>query len=283
MEKKEKINSLQQKANDIREQTLDMCVSARTGHVTSCFSCAELITTLYNGDILRYDAKNPKWEDRDRFILSKGQASPILYTVLGDRGFFPKEWCNDFCKKDGKFGVHLQCDVPGVEYTMGSLGHGLGIGAGVALAAKYNQKDYHTFVLLGDAECYEGSVWEAAMFASHYNLNNLTVIIDRNGYGVLGPTEDVVKLNELDKKFESFGWETKKIDGHSVKEIYDALSGFRSHKKDSPALIVAETVKGKGIKFMENVALWHGVAPIGDNAKRAKKELTDYTVGGEYE
>lgn len=283
MYNKEEIKSLQKKANEIREKTLEMCINGRTGHVTSSFSCAEILTALYQGNILRYNPKNPKWEDRDRFILSKGQASPILYNVLAECGFFPKSWLANFAKKEGHFGVHLQNDVPGVEYTTGSLGHGLGIGVGVALAGKMNNKNYHTFVLLGDAELYEGSVWESTMFAGHYNLNNLTGIVDRNGYGVLGPTEDIVRLNPLENKFKSFGWETKTIDGHSINEIYNSLKDIRSHKRDCPLMIIADTIKGKGIKFMENVALWHGAAPIGEDAERARKELKEYTARGEYE
>ena len=281
--KNEGLIELHRKANELRRDTLEMCIAGGTGHVTSSFSCVEILTALYHGQIMRYDSKNPKWSERDRFILSKGQASPILYVILADAGFFPKEWLGKFCKKDAKFGVHLQCDVPGVEFTTGSLGHGLGLGAGTALAAKINQKDYHTFVLLGDAECYEGSIWEAAMFASHYKLNNLTAIIDRNGYGVLAPTEDTVKLNPLDKKFEAFGWDTENIDGHSIKEVFEAVENFRSHKRNKPLVIIADTIKGKGIKFMENVALWHGVAPQGEDAERARKELNEYTLSKEYE
>ena len=273
-----KISELYKKTNEIREKTLDMCIKARTGHVTSSFSCAELLTSLYHGGIMRYDPKNPEWEGRDRFILSKGQASPILYNILADKGFFPTEWLDSFTKPDGHFGVHLQCDVPGVEYTTGSLGHGLGIGAGVALAGKMNLKNYHTIVMLGDAECQEGSNWEAAMFASHYHLNNLTAIVDRNGFGVLGPTEEIVKLNPLDEKFRSFGWEVRKINGHSIEEIFDSMEDIRSRKREIPLAIIAETVKGKGIEFMENVYQWHSLAPLGDDAIRAKEKMGEFST-----
>lgn len=280
----ERVKELQRKANEIRKEVLEMCILGKTGHVTSSFSCAEILTVLYFGNILRYNPQIPKWQERDRFILSKGQASPILYVVLSNAGFFPKNWLNSFCSVDAKFGVHVQCDVPGVEFTTGSLGHGLGLGAGVAIAAKLNQKDYHTFILLGDAECYEGSIWEAAMFAGHHQLNNLTAIIDRNGYGVLQATEDFLKLEPLEKKFEAFGWEVKRINGHSIKEILETLENFREHKRDKPLMIIADTIKGKGIKFIENVALWHGVAPINqEDIERARKELEKYSVGGEYE
>lgn len=277
----EKIRYLQKKANEIRESTLDMCIKGGTGHVTSSFSCAEILTSLYYGNVLRYNPKEPEWEARDRFILSKGQASPILYSVLADLDFFPKNWMNRFCKSNAKFGVHLQCDVPGVEYTTGSLGHGLGFAAGTALAAKMNRRSYHTVTLLGDAELYEGSNWESAIFAGHYRLNNLVAVVDRNWLGVIGFTEDLLKLNPIDKKFESFGWDTKNINGHSVEEILDAFKDIRSHKRDKPYAIIADTVKGKGIKFMEAAPLWHGVAPLGAEGERARKELKQYILENE--
>jgi len=279
-----RIKELQKRANEIRKEVLEMCILGKTGHVTSSFSCSEILTTLYFGDVLRYNSQMPRWQDRDRFILSKGQASPILYVVLANAGFFPKSWMTSFCSTNAKFGVHLQCDIPGVEFTTGSLGHGLGLGAGVALAAKLNQKNYHTFVLLGDAELYEGSNWEAAMFAGHQRLNNLIAIVDRNGLGVLQPTEDFLKLEPLERKFEAFGWEVRRINGHSVKEILGALENFRGHKRDKPLMIIADTVKGKGIEFIENVALWHGVAPVKqEDIDRSRRELENYSLEEEYE
>ncbi|MEM4259552.1 MAG: transketolase [Candidatus Pacearchaeota archaeon] len=276
------VAELQNKANDIRKETLEMCIRGGTGHVTSSFSCAELLTSLYFGGILNYNPKEPSWAERDRFILSKGQASPILYVTLAEAGFFPKEWLLTFCKKDAHFGVHLQNDVPGVEYTTGSLGHGLGIGAGVSLAAKMNNKNYHTIVMLGDAECYEGSVWEAAMFIGHHKLNNIAAVVDRNGYGVLASTEEMVRLNPLDEKFRSFGWETKNINGHSIEEILNAFKDYKSSERNGPLAIIANTVKGKGISFMENVARWHGIAPTGEYADRAREELENYRRENEH-
>jgi len=267
------IAELEKKANYIRRQVLDMCVQAGTGHVTSSFSCTEILVALYYGGILRYDAAMPKWEERDRFVLSKGQASPILYAVLANLGFFPESELDRFCQVDGKFGVHLQNDVPGVEITAGSLGLGFGIAAGMALAAKMDQKPYMTFALLGDGECYEGSIWEAAMFASHRELNNLVAIIDRNWLCVTDFTEDCVRLNPLDKKWESYGWEVVTINGHSFEEIFSALEGFRSPRRNKPLVIIADTIKGKGVSFMENTPIWHGLAPKGEDAELAKQEL----------
>jgi transketolase len=219
---------------------------------------------------------------RDRFILSKGQASPILYVTLARAGFFPEEWLDKFCAADGHFGVHLQCDVPGVEFTTGSLGHGLGLGVGKSLAAKMNKKDYHTFVMLGDAELQEGSNWEAAMSASQYNLHNLTAIVDRNGYGVLCPTEKSAGLDSLEEKFKSFGWNALRIDGHSVDEFLEALNQ-RNERQNKPKVIVAYTTKGKGIKSWENVPLRHGTAPVGREIEQTTRELEEYTSRREYE
>lgn len=271
---KEKKAELEKKANYIRNQVLDMCVKAGTGHVTSSFSCAEILVALYYGEILRYDASNPEWENRDRFILSKGHASPILYAILADLGFFSESEISRFCQAEGMFGVHLQDDVPGVEITSGSLGQGFGIAAGMAFAAKIDRRDYMIFALLGDGECYEGSIWETAMFASHHKLNNLVAIVDRNRLCVTDFTENCVRLNPLDKKWESFGWNVVTINGHSFEEIFGALAGFRSRQISDPLVIIANTVKGKGVSFMENKPFWHGIAPMGKQAEMAKMELT---------
>lgn len=267
------ISALEKKAHHIRRLVLDMCVRAGTGHVTSSFSSVEILVALYHGAILHYMPSNPRWNDRDRFILSKGQASPLLYAVLADVGFFKKAELNKFCKADGIFGVHLQHDVPGVEITSGSLGHGLGIAAGVAMAAKMDNKSFLTFTLLGDGECHEGSVWESAMFAGHHKLDNLVAIVDRNQYCVTGCTEDIVRLNPLDRKWESFGWDVITIDGHSIKEMLRALEGVRLRNGMRPLVIIADTVKGKGVSFMENKHLWHGLAPKGKEAEMARNEL----------
>lgn len=270
---KERLAELEKKANYIRNQILDMCVKAGTGHVTSSLSCTEILVALYYGGLLRYDVSNPEWEERDRFILSKAQASPVLYCVLADLGFFPKEKTERFCCADGIFGVHLQNDVPGVETTGGSLGQGLGIAAGIALAARMDRKLHMTYALLGDGECYEGSVWESAMFAAHHKLNNLVAVVDRNWLCTIDFTENCVQLNPLDRKWEAFGWNVRTIDGHSFEEIFDVLQDVRSRRLDGPLAIIANTIKGKGISFMENVPLWHARAPTGKDAELAKAEL----------
>ncbi len=270
---KKNISELKKKAKYIRNQILDMCVRAGTGHVNSSFSCTEIMVALYYGGVLRFDPKNPEQEDRDRFILSKGQSSVILYPILADLGFFPEDELNRFNRAEGIFGVHLQNDVPGVEITAGSLGHGFGVAAGLALAAKKNRELWMTFVLLGDGECHEGSIWETAMFASHNRLNNLVAIVDRNHLCATDFTESIVGLEPMDEKWKSFGWRVININGHSFEEILNALRGFRSRKFTRPLVIIADTTKGKGVSFMSDVPLWHSLAPKGQQAIEAKNEL----------
>lgn len=268
-----KMDELEEKSKYIRNQVLDMCCKAGTGHVNSSFSCTEILVALYYADVLRYEAQNPDWEERDRFILSKGQASVILYPILADLGFFPEDELNRFNQSNGIFGVHLQHDVPGVEITSGSLGHGFGVATGLALAAKMNRQNYMTFALLGDGECYEGSIWESAMFASHNRLNNMIAIVDRNHLCVTDFTENIVELEPFEAKWRAFGWRVVTINGHSFEEILGALDGFRSRKFAQPLMIIADTVKGKGVSFLCDAPLWHGLAPDGQKAIDAKNEL----------
>ncbi|CAB5093734.1 Transketolase, N-terminal section (EC [Olavius algarvensis associated proteobacterium Delta 3] len=264
---------LTKKALQIRQDVLNMCCGAGTGHVTSSFSSIEILVALYYGGILRYDVANPGWPDRDRFIMSKGQASVLLYPILADLGYFPKEDTERFCQADGKFGVHLQHDVPGAEITSGSLGMGFGLATGMALAAQKDRKLHLVFSLLGDGECYEGSIWEAAMFAGHNRLNNLVAVIDRNYLCVTNFTENMLSLEPFEDKWRSFGWNVKAINGHSFDEIFGALEGVRSRKSSRPLAIIADTVKGKGISFMCYNPLWHGIPPSGDEAVCACSEL----------
>lgn len=275
--------NLQDKANKLRQDTLALCIHAGTGHVTSCMSCAEILTVLYYGDVMKHDPQNPKLPDRDWFILSKGQASPILYATLADRGFIPNEWLNQFVVgKDGHgsnapFGVHLQCTVPGVEFTTGSLGHGLGYAAGVAKTMKMNGSNSFVFVLLGDAELYEGSNWEVSVFAAHHKLDNLIAIVDRNAMGVNGYTEQINALEPLARKFDAFGWHAVSIDGHSITELYDAIIAVKEGNSNrAPTAIIAHTVKGKGIESMIGKMHLHGTAPSGSDAVRAMVELEQY-------
>lgn len=267
------IQKLKHKSYEIRKTMLDMCIKAETGHVTSSLSCTDILVSLYYGGILRYDPNNPELPERDRLIISKGQASPLLYTILADLGYFNKSQLNTFAQKNGAFGVHLQKNIPGVEITCGSLGHGFGIAAGMALAGKQDQQSFLVFALLGDGECYEGSIWETAMFASHNQLNNLIALVDRNYLCVTGFTEDIVALEPLESRWASFGWDSCRINGHSFEAILGALKGIRSRQSTRPFVIIADTIKGEGIEFMSNVPLWHGVAPKGEDAEKARRQL----------
>jgi transketolase len=271
----QRISVLEEKAQHIRKLVMDMCCSAGTGHVTSAFSCTEIMVALYYSGLMCVDPANPQWEDRDRFILSKGQASVILYPILADLGFFPLDELKRFAQLEGKFGVHLQHNVPGAEITSGSLGMGFGIATGLAQAAKMDRRRHMVFALLGDGECYEGSIWEAALYASHNRLNNLVAIVDRNHLCVTNFTENMLELEPFDKKWEAFGWNVKTIDGHSFEEILNALEGVRSRKSSKPSVIIADTVKGKGVSFLCYNPLWHGVCPKGEHAQAAKSELSE--------
>jgi transketolase len=273
---------LERKANEYRSQTLEMCITAKTGHVTSCMSCAEIMTVLYN-ELMDHNPHDPKWEDRDRFVLSKGQASPLLYVILADHGYFPREHLDKFVRgDDGKganapFGVHLQCDVPGVEFTTGSLGHGLGYGAGMAKATKMDGRNNRVFVLLGDGELYEGSNWETAFYAGHHRLDNLIGLVDRNRQCTNGYTEQhILRMDPVGDKFEAFGWNVKEVNGHSVTELVGAIENYDGQR---PLMIVAETEKGMGVKCLEGRKYFHGLAPTTpEDIAAARRDLAEFTA-----
>lgn len=269
-----KISELESLSHEIRKEVLEMCISSETGHVTSSMSSVEILVSLYFGGILRVDPQNPQSKERDRVIISKGQCSPLVYSVLSRKGFFPREWLTSFAKLDGPFGVHLQKNVPGIELTTGALGHGLGVAAGVAMAAKMNRDLHMVYCLLGDGELYEGSIWESAMFASHQDLNNLVVIVDRNFLCTTDFTENLIALEPLDKKFESFGFNVIKVDGHNFEDLLSAMKNLRNRPSRRPTVIIAETTKGEGIPSMCHDPVQHGVPPKGDQAiSQARKDL----------
>ena len=272
------MRELKKKTSSIRKNVLDMCIKAKTGHVTSSLSCVDILVALYYGNIMRHNPKDPDWEERDRFIVSKGQASPALYAVLADCGYFDFKELSKFAQEGGKFGVHLQNDVPGVEITVGSLGQGFGTAAGIALGAKMNRDLYFVFTLLGDGECYEGSIWETALFAAHNRLNNMVAIIDRNYLCVTDFTENLMALEPMEEKWESFGWDVSRIDGHSIEDIINTLRLVRSRKSTKPLLVIADTVKGEGADSLCYQPLWHGIAPKGKDAQKAMVELDEKEV-----
>jgi len=264
---------LKKKATWLRRQILQIVVSSQRGHIGGALSCTEILVALYYGGILRFDADNPRWPDRDRFVLSKGHSCVALFAVLADLGVFPASVLDSYCRNGCMLGGHPDRNVPGIEADTGSLGHGLGIAAGLALAAKIDRKPYMTVALLGDGECYEGSVWESAMFAAHHRLNNLVAVIDRNGQCVTDFTEDCNRLEPLADKWRAFGWETRTVDGHSFDELIDAFHGFHSRVSAGPLVIIANTIKGKGVSFMEKSIQWHHGVPQGDQLEEANRQL----------
>lgn len=271
-----KYKKFEEKAQQLREEMFEMTVKAKTGHLTSSLSCVEIMTALFYGNIMKYDSQNPDWEGRDYFIMSKAQASPIYYEVLADVGYFPKEELNLFAQTGGKMGVHLQCSVPGCEITAGSLGCGYGIAAGIALALKKNRENNMVFSLLGDGECYEGSIWETALFVAHNRLNNLITIVDRNFICATHFLEDELGMEPMEEKWAAFGFDVKRINGHSFEDIFKVLENVRSKRNSKPLVIIADTVKGKGIPMISDQPLWHGITVTKeDDIVKARKELLE--------
>ena len=265
--------NLEKQAKWVRNQALEMCVAAGAGHLAPAFSCTDILVALYQGGILRVNPRNPAQEARDRFIMSKGHACTSLYAVLADMGYFPISYLKSYCQPGTCLGGHPDADIPGVEVSTGSLGHGLCIGAGMALAAKMDNKDYMTVVLLSDGECQEGSSWEAAMFAVHHHLDNLVAIVDRNKLQAIDFTEQVLALEPLRQKWEAFGWEVRTADGHSYDSLLSVFGDIRSRKSGKPLVVIALTTKGKGISFMENNVIWQYRIPVGDELEQARREL----------
>lgn len=241
-------------AKALRAHVLKMTHKARASHVGSCLSCADLLAVLY-GAVLRVDPKRPSWPERDRFLLSKGHAGAVVFAALAESGFFPRDWLERYCEDGAPLAGHItHHGVPGVEASTGSLGHGLSIGCGMALAMRADKRESRVFVLLSDGECDEGSIWEAVLFAGHHLLGNLTAIVDYNGIQSLGSVKEVLDLEPFADKWRNFGWHVTEIDGHDHGAILAALSGAAS---TAPRVVIARTVKGKGVSFMEDQLAWH--------------------------
>lgn len=258
-------------ALNIRKDVVRMTHLAKSSHIGSMLSMADIIAVLYE-KVLNKRADKPLWPLRDRFILSKGHAGAAVYAVLAELGYFPIEKLNEYCSDGSVFSGHISHDIPGVELSTGSLGHGLSVGVGMALAAKMDLKKHRVFVLLSDGECDEGSIWEAALFAAHHKLTNLMVIIDYNKIQSLALVKDTIKLEPFTDKWISFGWDVKETDGHNHEELIDVLD-FGISKKEKPTCIIANTIKGKGVSFMENTVLWHYRTPQGEEYEKALEEL----------
>ena len=268
------MSDYQQTAKSIRQKTLTMSYEAKGSHIGSCLSCVDILTVLYF-KILNIDPANPLADERDRFILSKGHAAASLYATLAQRGFFPEEILKKYSQDGEKLAGHPSrgC-VPGVEVSSGSLGHGLPMAAGMALAAKRDKKSYRVFTLMSDGECDEGSVWEAALFSSHHKLDNLTVVIDRNQLQAFGRTSEVMELEPLAQKWQAFGWSTTEINGHDFTALEAALSGVPA-AVGKPSVIIAHTIKGKGVSFMEDKLEWHYRNLTKEEYELAIKEVAD--------
>ena len=259
-------------SREIRKKVLKMMFDSQTAHLGGCLSCVDILNVLYF-KILKIDPQDPLAEDRDRFLLSKGHGAAALYAALAQRGFFSEEILNGYCQDGGKLPGHsTRGCVPGVEVSTGSLGHGLPMGAGMAIAAKNGGKNYRIFVLMSDGECEEGSVWEAALFASHHQLDNLIGIIDYNKLQAFGRTNEILNLEPLKKKWEDFGWKVKEVDGHSFSEIEESLSKI-PFEKGKPSLLICHTIKGKGVSFIEDKLEWHYKNLTKEEYDMALKEL----------
>jgi transketolase len=266
------IRMLQEKATTVRKHIVRMIAGAGSGHIAPALSCADIVVALYF-DVLRLDPRNPQWEDRDRFIMSKGHGCAAHYAVLAEKGFFPLEVLETFCRLDSILGGHPdRRKVPGVEASTGSLGHGLSMGVGMAIAGKVDRRGYRVVVLLGDGETNEGAVWEAAMAACHFKLDNVIAIVDRNRLQVDGWTDEVMNPEPLADKWRSFGWRVQEINGHDMAHILDALH-VATAATERPSVIIANTTKGKGVSFMEGSVDWHYGTVTADAAARALQEL----------
>lgn len=266
------ITQLKEKARIIRKDIINMLTEAKSGHPGGSLSAVEIMVYLYFEE-MQADPKDPKNEDRDRFVLSKGHGAPVLYSVLAEKGYFPKEELMKLRKINSMLQGHPDMkETPGVDISTGSLGQGLSAANGMALAGKLDKKDYNVYVLIGDGEMQEGQIWEAAMTAAHYKLDNIIAFIDNNGLQIDGFNKDVMNIEPIKEKWQAFGWNTLNIDGHNFEEIEEAIIKAKN-TRGKPTAIIAKTIKGKGVSFMENQAGWHGVAPNKDQAEQALKEL----------
>lgn len=267
-------NSTKLHAYKARKHAITGIYNAASGHPGGSLSIADILAVLYF-EKMNIDPKNPQMADRDRFVLSKGHCAPALYGILAERGYFPAELCADLRKTDSIMQGHPDMKgIPGVDMSTGSLGQGISAANGMALSAKLDNKDYKVYTILGDGEIEEGQVWEAAMFAAHYKLDNLVAFLDNNGLQIDGNIADVMDSNPIDKKFEAFNWNVITIDAHDYDQIRAAVD--KAHAtKGKPTIIIAKSVKGKGVSFMENQAAWHGSAPNAEQYEQAIKELDE--------
>ena len=270
----EEIKRLQQISKKIRCSILTMVKDAEVGHIGGSLSVTDILVALYF-KVLNINPSNPDWKDRDRLILSKGHGATAIYSTLAERGYFEAKDLKTFGTIGSKFQVHPdKRKVPGIEASTGALGQGLSVAAGMAYAARLDKKDYHTYAILGDGEIQEGQVWEAAMFSAHYKLDNLTAILDYNNVQLMGNVPDIMGIAPVDKKWDSFGWNVIKIDGHDFNQIVKGLNRAKEYK-GRPTIIICDTTKGKGVSFMQNSCSWHGNVPTDEEYSKAIEELNN--------
>jgi transketolase len=271
----EKVRMLKSRANQIRRKAITMIYEAKSGHPGGSLSAADIIAALYFSE-MRIDPKNPDWEDRDRFVLSKGHSCPAQYAALAMRGYFQEDILHSLRKEGSILQGHPDMKkCPGIDISTGSLGQGFACAAGMALAGKRDGKDYRVFAILGDGECDEGEIWEAANLCQKYKLDNIIVFVDYNRLQLDGPIEEIMPMDNLDERFAAFGFETYAIDGNNMEEIVQVLDTIRDRKNGKPKMILANTVKGKGVSYMENQCGWHGKAPNEEEYMQAMKELNE--------
>ncbi|HJR62414.1 MAG TPA: transketolase [Gemmatimonadaceae bacterium] len=270
------IAELEAVARTLRAHVVRTIAAAGSGHPGGSLSAVEIVTALYFGGILRHDPARPRWPDRDRFILSKGHGVPVLYAALAERGYFPVSELASLRQVNSRLQGHpVQGVTPGIEASTGSLGQGLSIGIGHAIAGRLDGKDFHSYVMLGDGECQEGQVWEAAMTAGNYEIDTLTAILDSNRYQLDGAVEDINSLQPIVDKFTAFKWNVLEVDGHDLAAVLDALRAAREHR-GRPTCIVAHTIKGKGVTFMENNNEFHGKAPTREQLEIALSQIVHH-------
>lgn len=266
------MQDLQKIANQLRIDVINEIANAKSGHPGGSLSACDIVTTLFF-DKMNINPQNPNWEDRDCFVLSKGHAAPVLYAALAEKGYFDRKYLTTLRKIDSFLQGHPDMKkTPGVDMSTGSLGQGLSVANGMALAGKLNHKDYYIYVLLGDGEIQEGQVWEAAMTSAHYKLDNLIAFLDFNGLQIDGTNNEVMNVNPVDKKFKAFGWNVLVINGHDLNAISEAIDKAKT-TTGKPTMIICNTIKGKGVSFMENQVGWHGVAPNESQTQEALQEL----------
>ena len=273
-----KVKTLKEIAKEVRKDDLTMLTKAGSGHPGGSLSMVEILVTLFYGGVLRHDPKNPDWSDRDRLILSKGHGCPALYVLLARRGYFARELLWTLRKLGSPLQGHPHRGLAGIETSSGSLGQGLSIATGIALAARLDQKQYRVYCILGDGEIEEGQIWESAMTAAHYHVDTLCAILDANGVQQNGPVREIKTLEPIADKWRSFGWHPIEIDGHRFAALLGAFEEAKS-VKGKPTIVIARTVKGKGVSFMEGRSEWHGKAPNQEQLEQALKEIEAGDIG----